>query len=238
MTWSDSLREAEERLRREDARGAALAAFGALEACYVVAAREKGWQPPSRTDDRFGAALEFLAHQGRAIRADEYVLAKHLASARNVMTHKYGFEPSLKEAHKTLEWVRRLCGRFGTTVADVMTKPVVTAAPAQPVGELVMHMVDDGISQFPVVEGGRMVGTLVDSHVLTAYEAGEGILDPQTPVRDLMDAELLPGIAPNAGLDEARRRLRDAKHGALLVLTKGLPTGIVTKYDLLRHLEL
>jgi len=236
MTWADTLRKAEGRLKKSDATGAFLGAFGALESCYRIVAREDGWRPRTREENGFRPALDWLRERG-GISESDHALAAHLGFARNVVAHGYGFEPSLGQAQRTIADVKRLCSKFGRTVADVMTSPVITAHPEQTVGEFVRHMVEDGISQFPVVDRGQVVGTLTDASVLGAWEEGGGILDPRTPVRDLMYDRVLPSVPADTTLEEARRCLEKAKAEALLVLTSSGLTGIVTKYDLLRCLE-
>lgn len=237
MTWRDQLSDAEQAFERDDATGAFLKAFGALEMCYAIAAGERGWKQTTAGNDKYMEIAGFL-RDGRHVTAEQFIAAQHLGWARNVVSHKFGFEPSLSEVKKTIQRVRQLCSRFGRSVADVMTKPVITARPDQPVGEFISHIIEGGISQFPVMEAGKIVGTFCDTHLVRAWEHGEGILDPATVIRDLMDQVILPSVDPNSGLDEARRRLQDTKAPALLILHNGIPQAIVTKYDLLRHLEI
>jgi predicted transcriptional regulator len=236
MTWQVLLEESEEALRIEDATEAFRRAFGALEVCYTNAASERGWIPSTNNDSTFSEAIRFLGGN-KAITQAQFSMAQHLGWARNAVSHRFGFEPSLRESKRTLEKVRSLCARFGRTVADVMVKPVVTASPDQHVGEIIKQIVENGISQFPVVDGGKVVGTLLEEHVFKALGEGEGILDPTTQVNELMDDKPLPSINSNATLDDARSRLSRQATPALLIIHDGLPTGIVTKYDLIRHLE-
>ncbi len=211
-------------------------AFGALETCYTTIARERGWRPLTKQEDRFEVVVDWLGAE-RAIPQADCMLAHELRSARNVVVH-VRFEPSIAQVERTIGDVRRLCSRFGRTARDAMASPVETARPEQPVGELVRFMVDSGISQFPVIDAGRLVGTLSDSRVIEALDKGDGFLNQTTEVRELMSDDILPSIALGATLEEAWRMLKDSKQPALLVLTQGLPTGIITKHDLLRRIEL
>lgn len=186
-------------------------------------------------EDKFFNMTKFLAGE-KYISQDDASIAQHLARARNAVAHKYGFEPSTAEVYKTINWVHQLCARFGTRVSDIMTSPVRIARPGQPVGELISAIVADGISQFPVVADGQVVGTLTENHVFRAWEQGEGILDPATPVRHLMDNTPLPSIDPDSELEAARVQLQFAEVHALLVVQNGYPVGIITKYDLLSRL--
>jgi predicted transcriptional regulator len=181
--------------------------------------------------------IRFLCDR-RRITQEQFSMADHLRQARNVVVHDHGFEPSLRETERTIQRVKQLCARFGTTASDVMTKPVKTVSPDQPVREIIRHMVEDGISQFPVVERGVVVGTLLESEVLLAWEKGEGILDPETPVRDVMDRIPLTSIHPNTTLDEVKQALQRESSDALLIMHDGMPIGIITKHDLLRHMDI
>jgi predicted transcriptional regulator len=209
-------------------------AFGALESCYRTTASQHGWNP----DRGFKAATKWLV-DGNVISPGDFHLADHLWKARNVVLHGLGFEPSAGQVQRTIGDVRRLCSRFSRTVADVMTSPVLTVTADQPIGQLFRHIIDGGISQFPVIEDSEVVGLITDAGVLQALDEGDGLLDPTTQVRDLMEeTNVLPRIESSATLEEAWRQLRNLKAPALLVPSEGLPKGIVTKYDLLRRAEL
>ena len=82
------------------------------------------------------------------------------------------------------------------------------------------------------------MGTVFESEVLQAWEKGEGILDPETPVRDIMDKVPLPSVHPNATLDEVKRSFERESSHALLIMHGGMPIGIITKHDLLNHLDI
>lgn len=53
-------------------------------------------------------------------------------------------------------------------VAAVMSTPVVSTGPAVPLAEAMCLMADRGLGALPVVEGGRIVGILTQSDVVTA----------------------------------------------------------------------
>jgi len=94
----------------------------------------------------------------------------------------------------------------------------------------------DGISQFPVLENGEVIGTLTEETVFRAWEAGEGILDPKMLVREIMDSTTLPPIEPTALLADVKRCLLTKP--ALLVWENRKLAGIVTKHDLLKQIEI
>jgi predicted transcriptional regulator len=72
-------------------------------------------------------------------------------------------------------------------------------------------------------------------HVLKAWEKGDGILDPETPVEMLMSDKVLPNVKPDLSIEEVRKVMLKEKTIAVLVLNAGLPQGILTRFDLLEH---
>lgn len=229
MSWQERLAVAEHELSGGRPREAFLAAFGSLEICYGANVH-KAMRPGQ---DAFGEIVRDLENR-RKITKNEATQARYLSAARNVCAHTWGFEPSMAEAERSLARIRKLCGKFGRTVSEVMAKPVVTASPDEPVGRYVREMQDCGFSYFPVVDGqGRVIGTLDEWTIIEAIGEHDGIFDLEQPVREYMRDEVLPDIEPNATLEAAARRLKHAESRALLVLAAGRPTGIVTAFDLI-----
>lgn len=228
--WSDQLQVAERLLQNSDAKGAFREAFGALETCY----RSEANLGTGTGSDRFSSACRQLFDK-RRITQLEFDQARHLNDARNVVLHGRGFEPSLNEAQKSIAEIRRLCARFGQSVSDVMSTPVLRAKVAEPVGQYVTDMREKGITYFPVVDDEDcVIGTLDEWALIDAMHQEEGLVDLSQPVRTYMSDKVLPEVAANATLDEAIRKLRHHKTSALLILAARRPTGIVTAFDLLR----
>ena len=139
-----------------------------------------------------------------------------------------------------------------TTVSDVMTHDVVTAAPATPFKDLVDLMVGEGISALPVVgAGGHLLGVVSEADVLCKDEH----LDDQPQVvpprfarhsvhahwakaTGLTAAELMTSpalcIASDASIPTAARQLVQAGVRRLCVVDGGRLVGVVARRDLLR----
>jgi predicted transcriptional regulator len=234
--WFQQLRHADGLAEKGQATEAFCAAFCALELCFVQAVRKFRSTDGRIQDDRF-LQIARLLHDKAILREDEFALAKHLADARNLISHKYRFEPSIGEARRTIERVGGLCQRFARKVSDAMKKPVVTALPTQRIGDFIRYFVHHGYSSIPVVSEQNVIGTLNESAVLIAWQHGEGLLDPSTTIQTLMSAAILPDISPNATVEEARKAMIGNGASALLVLHSGLPIGILTKFDLLGFAE-
>jgi CBS domain-containing protein len=73
----------------------------------------------------------------------------------------------------------------GTTVREVMSRPVVTVAPQTPVGEAVARLDEHRIGRLPVVTGDRLAGILSRSDLIQALAAAPAWAPPRS------DAELV-----------------------------------------------
>jgi len=117
------------------------------------------------------------------------------------------------------------------TAGDVMNRTLVTVESSATLAIAAQRMETGGFSQLPVVDGGRVVGSLSEAAVLRALarpssrrarvrdslETSYPVVDPQFP------AELLPPLL--------------GRYAAVLVSHRGELAGIVTKSDLIRGLR-
>jgi CBS-domain-containing membrane protein/PII-like signaling protein len=156
---------------------------------------------------------------------------------------------------EVVKYTHRAPGAFppALTVADVMTRDVVTAAPEGPIGELVQRMVESGVRAVPVVDAGRrLVGVVTDGDLLARGAVHLPIdvqrdLAGELPPAELARLEAQPHRAADvmtAAPVTARPEMSLAKAAALLAdhgLTR-IPVldpndrlvGIVSRSDLLR----
>ena len=66
------------------------------------------------------------------------------------------------------------------TMAEVMTRPVITVAPMVPVEEAARVMVREKISALPVTEEGRLVGIVTETDVLELFVKAMGAAEPSS----------------------------------------------------------
>lgn len=66
------------------------------------------------------------------------------------------------------------------TLADIMTRAVITIAPMFPVEEAARVMVREKISALPVTEAGRLVGILTETDVLDLFVRAMGAGEPSS----------------------------------------------------------
>lgn len=117
------------------------------------------------------------------------------------------------------------------TVGDVMNRALVTVEPTAPLATAAQRMEAGGFSQLPVVEAGRVVGSVSETTVLRALAQPQArrarvadALETAYPVVDeAFPADLLPPVL--------------GRYPAVLVMHRGELRGIVTKADLIRGLR-
>lgn len=117
------------------------------------------------------------------------------------------------------------------TVADVMSRSLTTVESAAPLATAAQRMETGGFSQLPVVDDGRVVGSLSESALLRAVAQRDprrlkvrDVIETAYPVVDRQfPADLLPSLL--------------GRYAAVLVAHRGALEGIVTKSDLIRGLR-
>lgn len=116
-------------------------------------------------------------------------------------------------------------------VRDILNRSVVTVESAATLQVAAQRMESGAFSQLPVLEHGRVVGSLSEAALLRALGSATGgrvrvreILETAYPqVDEEFPADLLAGLF--------------ARYPAVLVLRRGELRGIVTKADLIRGLR-
>jgi CBS domain-containing protein len=90
-------------------------------------------------------------------------------------------EIGTEKRSKWREFVTGKCGRRqeflksqGVRASDVMTKPVVTATPQMPLGELVSLFDKYRIKRLPVVDGEKIIGIVSRANLLQALALALG----------------------------------------------------------------
>ncbi len=116
---------------------------------------------------------------------------------------------------------------------DIMTKHLLLAKPEDRLDKIMELMREKGISQLPVIQNGKCIGSLSDGEFvdwISKYGKGIG----KVTAREIMEAAF-PSIPPEAKLGAITELLRFYK--AILVEDKGEIKGIITKADLIKTLK-
>jgi len=117
------------------------------------------------------------------------------------------------------------------TLGEIMHRPLVSVESKAPLAAAAQRMESGAYSQLPVVDDGRVVGSLSESALLRVLARSNAnrvrvrdVVEPPYPVLDVgFPADLLPPLF--------------GRYPAVLVTQQGELEGIVTKADLIRGLR-
>lgn len=122
------------------------------------------------------------------------------------------------------------------TIYDLATKGVVSASPDEPIGRVVEKMMEGRYTQLPVMDDGKVVGSVTDdlvrSYTIEATRTGVKTYDEvmETPVKEIMDPPFSI-LRDDTPIDLASMHLQ--KEEAVLVSRNGEIVGILTSADFL-----
>ena len=133
-------------------------------------------------------------------------------------------DPRLSTVNKILQV---LTEGEGKKCGDVMTKRVIFVKPDDKIVKVSELMMKHAISQLPVIENKRVVGTVTEENIITnlsstiADERVERIMQPP-----------MPSVPEDTNVSMIKPLLED--HPGVLVVKKGDVAGIITRSDLLK----
>jgi cystathionine beta-synthase len=119
-------------------------------------------------------------------------------------------------------------------VADRQKAPLTTIECTQPVAEAAHLMTGNAYSQLPVRAGGRLVGSVSESHLF-----GEIVKNPELlrgPVEAIMEPAI-PFADISTGVDALAGMLTDSSPAVLVRDFKSDETYIITRWDVIRALS-
>src|SRR5215210_6812096 len=105
---------------------------------------------------------------------------------------------------------------------------LITASPSERVADALAKMNEYDLTQLPVIEDGRSVGSLRENRVLAKALGNRDLLE--APVHEVMEASF-PVVDVDAGSAEVIHQLQASP--AVLVEEYGRITGIITRHDVL-----
>src|SRR5829696_4212502 len=140
---------------------------------------------------------------------------------------KHHSDEWLKEK-RLLEPQKITAGLISGTKKPQAPKTLVSVTPANTVAEALETMDDLGVTQIPVLEEGRAVGSLRENRVLAKVVRNRELLDSR--VSEVMEASF-PTVDVDASSSEVTRRLQTSP--AVLVEEYGRIVGIITRHDVL-----
>lgn len=140
---------------------------------------------------------------------------------------KHHSDEWLKEK-RLLEPQKITAGLISGTKKPQAPKTLVAVTPANTVAEALQMMDDLGVTQMPVLEEGRAVGSLRENRVLAKVVRNRDLLN--SPVSEVMEASF-PAVDVDASSSDVARRLQTS--AAVLVEEYGRIVGIITRHDVL-----
>ncbi|MGH9899858.1 MAG: pyridoxal-phosphate dependent enzyme [Pyrinomonadaceae bacterium] len=129
---------------------------------------------------------------------------------------------------RLLEPQRITAGLLSTAKNGHAPKELISASPDQKVAEALELMNEHGLSQIPVIAGGKSVGSLRENRVLAKALADQKLLD--APVSEVMEPGF-PVVDVDVNSAGVIKELQTSP--AVLVEEYGRITGIITRHDVL-----
>lgn len=140
---------------------------------------------------------------------------------------KHHSDEWLKEK-RLLEPQKMTAGLICSTKGVNAPQSLVSVAPPDKLSEALAKMNDLGLTQIPVLEDGRPVGSLRENRVLAKVVRNRLLLD--SPVSEVMEASF-PTVDVDASAQEVTQQLQTSP--AVLVEEYGRIVGIITRHDVL-----
>ena len=135
-------------------------------------------------------------------------------------------DPKLSLLKKVLKVLEELESR-NYLARNIMNSPVIVADPSDSIKKVAKIMIEKGISQLPVLEGEKIIGSVTERGIFKAFFEGKRDL----LVRHVLEPPL-PTVKPNESIFEISKLLIDAP--AVLVVDGKKLLGIATKHDIMK----
>ena len=147
-----------------------------------------------------------------------------VSQAHIAKIEKESVDPRLSTVNKLL---KVLTEGEGKKCRDVMTRQVISAKPTDRILKVSQLMMKYAISQLPVLEGGKIVGTITEESIVRNLSST--LADER--VEKIMQAPL-PSVPEDTSTSMIQPLLQD--HPAVLVVSRGEIVGIIARSDLLK----
>jgi predicted transcriptional regulator len=147
-----------------------------------------------------------------------------VSQAHIAKIEKETVDPRLSTVNKIL---KVLTEGQGKKCRDVMTHHVISAKPADRISKVSRMMMKNAISQLPVLDVGKIVGTITEESIVQNLSSN---LADET-VEKIMQAPL-PSVPEDTSTSMIQPLLQD--HPAVLVVRRGEIVGIIARSDLLK----
>jgi cystathionine beta-synthase len=175
-----------------------------------------------------GTAVAAALRYARRLTGEHLVVALCADTGRNYLSKCFD-DDWLAENH--LQWTQQPAHSIGDLIRTRDSRPLVTISPEATAAEAIQMLQEAGISQLPVLQDGKPVGSVQE---VTLVRVMHDNRDPsQVTIGEVM-AKPLPALDVTVHLDEAYRLLLAGNTGVLAV-ENGKVVGIITRIDLIQY---
>lgn len=142
-------------------------------------------------------------------------------------------DPKLSLIKKIYDVLEELEGKK-IDAASIMHYPVKFATPDTTLKEVIEVMMKDDISQMPVVDSDKIIGSITENSIVKIIISRGVEGAEEIKVKECME-EPFPTILPTEKLEVISKMLLNNQ--ALLVVESGKILGIITKHDVMKSLK-
>jgi len=140
--------------------------------------------------------------------------------------------PGYDNAKRLFDVLDQLHDEVKVRAADLLTQKVLSIPSGASLAKAVKAMKEKGVSQLPVIDDDKIVGTISEKDILQRIQGAEQAIDlGQLTVKEVM-GEPMPMVHEDASFNLISSLLEH--YPAVLIGKKGKPTGIISKSDLLK----
>jgi len=176
-----------------------------------------------------GSAVWAALQIGATMKAGQRIVVLLPDSVRNYMTKFVDDAWMRQHGFSQPDWAT---GTIGDIVRATPPREIITVKTSEAVGDVVAKFKEHGISQMPVMDGGRLAGILTETDVLAALVGGRA--SSSTAVAEVM-VRRVNTVAMHASASELQR-IFERGEVALVINDEREILGIITKLDLIELL--
>ncbi len=183
-------------------------------------------------------SLEEVGRKRRLVGLTQQQLARLAGVSQSLIAKLESgkIDPSYTKVKAILDALERLQTESEVLAEDVFHEGVISVQKSELVSKAVQTMAEHGISQLPVFDGERPIGSISEKTIVCKVSAGKDLSQiSKLPVDDVME-EAFPQVGEDAPLPLISSLLQ--VYPAVLISTMGKVVGIVTKADLLKKMLL
>jgi cystathionine beta-synthase len=186
-------------------------------------AREEGILAGGSSGTALAAALQYA----QRLEQPKYIVVLLPDTGRNYIDKIYSDRWMMENGF--LKEKRRTPARVCDVLATKQAFPsILCVSPGEKLVRAIGLMQEYGISQLPVIEGGKVVGSLNEASIMKLLH--DGINFERQQIRAVMGRPL-PAMEGDTDVSEAFRVLLSGASG-IVVVQDGVPQGVITRADL------